>query len=302
MRILLTGGTGFVGRHVLRELLTKGYQVRVLVRRGGAPEGFEGEQVEVVRGDINGTLGQFMDNVDGVVHLVGIIEEVPAQKITFEALHTRATQNVANAARIACVPRLVFVSANGASQHGATKYQTTKWAAEETVRNSGLDHWCVLRPGLIFGDPGMEREEFCTVLSRTLIKPFPILPVFGNGLYQLQPVSVEEVAEATVQALTLPEAHGQTIPLVGPNRLTYIELLDVVTRALGMKPKPKIKLPLSFVRTGMRFGGSMLPITPDQLTMLIAGNVGDASHFYNLFQMTERPFNEENLGYLRLRL
>lgn len=157
------------------------------------------------------------------------------------------------------------MSANGASQRGATKYQTTKWAAEEAVRNSDLDHWCVLRPGLIFGDPGMERE-------------------------------------ATVQALTLSEAHGQTIPLVGPNRLTYIELLDMITRALGMKPKPKIKLPLSFVRTGMRFGGSMLPVTPDQLTMLIAGNVGDASHFYNLFQVTERPFNEQNLGYLHLRL
>ncbi len=302
MRILLTGGTGFVGRHVLRELLTKGYQVRVLVRRGGAPEGFEGEQVEVVRGDINGSLGQFMDGIDGVVHLVGIIEEVPSQNITFEELHTRATQNVANAARIACVPRLVFVSANGASEHGETKYQTTKWAAEEAIRNSEIDHWCILQPGLIFGDPGMEREEFCTVLSRTLIKPFPVLPIFGDGLYQLQPVAVEEVAEATVQALTLSEGHGQTIPVVGSDRFTYLEMLDVITRALGMKPKPKIKLPLSIVRSGMRFAGSMLPITPDQFAMLIAGNIGEASRFYKTFQVTQRPFNEDNLGYLRLRL
>ncbi len=302
MRILLTGGTGFVGRHVLRELLAKGHQVRALVRRGGAPEGFEGEQVEVVRGDINGSLAPFMDDIDGIIHLVGIIEEVPAQNVTFDALHTRATQNVANAARIACIPRLVFVSANGAEPHGKTKYQTTKWAAEEAVRNSGLDHWCILRPGLIFGDPGREREEFCTMLSRTLIRPFPVLPVFGNGQYQLQPVSVEEVAAATVQALTLSDAHEKTVPVLGTERFTYIALLDVITRALGMKPKPKIKLPLSFVHAGMRFAGGLLPITPDQLTMLIAGNIGDESDFYGLFQVTKYPFNEENLGYLRLRV
>lgn len=302
MRILLTGGTGFVGRYVLRQLLANGHHVRVLVRRGGAPEGFEGEHVEVVRGDINGPLQQFMHEIDGVIHLVGIIEEIPAQNVTFEALHVCATRNIVNAAQNVGIPKFVFVSANGASPEGTTRYQTTKWAAEEAVRNSGLDHWCILRPGLIFGDPGMEREEFCVVLSSTLIRPFPVLPIFGDGLYQLQPVSVEEVAQATVQALTLPEVHQQTIPIVGPDRLTYIELLDIVTRALGMKSKPKIKLPLSLVRTGMRFAGGMLPITSDQLSMLTEGNVADETCFYDTFSVTRYPFNEENLEYLLLRL
>ena len=302
MRILLTGGTGFLGRHVLRELLAQGHQVRALVRRGGAPEGFESKDVELVRGDINGGLEPLMEGVDGVVHLVGIIKEIPAEKVTFEALHTNATRNVVNAAKSAGVDQLVFVSANGASKSGETRYQTTKWEAEESVRSSGLDHWCILRPGLIFGDPGMECEEFCMVLASTLIKPFPVLPIFGNGLYQLQPVSVEEVAEATVQALALPEVHKQTVPVVGHRKLSYLDLLDTVTRAMGMKPKPKIKLPLSFVRFGIRYAGRMLPITPDQFAMLIAGNVADETRFYETFQVSERPFNEENLEYLRLRL
>ncbi len=302
MRILLTGGTGFVGRYVLRELLAQGHEVRALIRRGGVPEGFESRNVEVVRSDINGALEQFMQGMDGVVHLVGIIEEIPRKKVTFEMLHTRATQNVVNAAKAVGVPRFIFVSANGASEQGVTRYQTTKWAAEEAVRKSGLEHWCVLRPGLIFGDPGMEREEFCTVLASSLIKPFPILPVFGNGLYQMQPIAVEEVAQSVVQALTFPNAHAQTIVAVGRRRLTYIELLDVVTRALGNNPRPKIKVPVSFVKLGMRFAGSMLPITPDQLTMLIAGNVADETTFYDTFSVTERLFDEENLAYLHLRL
>ncbi|MCY4158284.1 MAG: NAD(P)H-binding protein [Bacteroidetes bacterium] len=302
MRILLTGGTGFVGRHVLRELLAQGHQVRALIRRGGAPEGFEKQEVELIRGDINDPLEQFMKGVDGVIHLVGIIKESPSEKITFEALHTNATRNVVHAAEAAGVDRLVYVSANGASEHGETRYQTTKWAAEEAIRNSSLNHWSILGPGLIFGDPGMEREEICVVLANTLIKPFPVLPVFGNGQYQLQPVSVEEVAEATVQALTRTDVHGQTIPIVGRRRLSYVDFLDVITRALGLKPKPKVKLPLSFVRTGMRFAGKMLPITPDQFAMLIAGNVADETRFYDTFQVSERPFNEESLGYLRFRL
>ena len=302
MRILLTGGTGFVGRHVLGELLNQGYQVRALVRRGGAPEGFERKEVELIHGDINDDLEQFMKGVDGVIHLVGIIKEVPAEKITFEVLHTKATRNVVRASESAGVGRLVFVSANGASESGETQYQNTKWAAEEAVRNSKLDHWCILQPGLIFGDPGMEREEFCMVVANTLIKPFPVLPIFGDGLYQLQPVSVEEVAQATVQALTLPSVHGQTIPVVGRRRLSYLDLLDTITRAIGMNPKPKVKFPLSLVRTGMRFAGRMLPITQDQFAMLVAGNVADEKQFYETFEVSEHPFNEENLEYLRLRL
>ena len=302
MRIFLTGGTGFVGRHVLRECIAQGHQVRALVRRGGAPQGFETQEVELVRGDVNDSLEAFMTDVDAIIHLVGIIKEVPSQNVTFEALHTRATQNVVQAAQASGISRLVFVSANGASKDGTTKYQTSKWAAEQAVQSSQLDHWCILRPGLIFGDPGMEREEFCMVLASTLIRPFPVLPVFGSGQYLLQPVSVEEVADATVQALTASNVNRQVIPVVGTQQFSYIELLDIVTRAIGMRPKPKLKLPLSVVRAGIRFAGKMLPITPDQFAMLVAGNIADQRLFYDSFQVTERPFNEENLSYLRHRL
>ncbi|MCY4171494.1 MAG: NAD-dependent epimerase/dehydratase family protein [Bacteroidetes bacterium] len=301
MRVLLTGGTGFVGHYVLNELISKGYHVRALLRRGGAPEGFERKEIEIVRGDINDPLEKFMEDIDGIIHLVGIIKETPSENVTFEALHTSATQNVVKAAKASGVKSLVFVSANGAALNGETKYQTSKWAAEEAVRNSGLPHWCILRPGLIFGDPGIEREEFCTVVTKTLIRPFPILPIFGDGNYQLQPVHVAEVAQATVEALTLSSVNQKTITVVGRDRFPYKSILDIMTLSLKLKPKPKINLPLSLVRTGMRFAGKMLPITPDQFAMLIAGNVGDASEFYDQFEVTERSFCTENLSYLRHR-
>ncbi|MCY4232871.1 MAG: NAD-dependent epimerase/dehydratase family protein [Bacteroidetes bacterium] len=301
MRVLLTGGTGFVGHYVLNELISKGYHVRALLRRGGAPEGFERKEIEIVRGDINDPLEKFMEDIEGIIHLVGIIKETPSENVTFEALHTSATQNVVKAAKASGVKSLVFVSANGAALNGETKYQTSKWAAEEAVRNSGLPHWCILRPGLIFGDPGIEREEFCTVVTKTLIRPFPILPIFGDGNYQLQPVHVAEVAQATVEALTLSSVNQKTITVVGRDRFPYKSILDIMTLSLKLKPKPKINLPLSLVRTGMRFAGKMLPITPDQFAMLIAGNVGDASEFYDQFEVTERSFCTENLSYLRHR-
>ena len=118
----------------------------------------------------------------------------------------------------------------------------------------------------------------------------------------MQPIAVEEVAQSVVQALTHPDAHAQTIAAVGRRRLTYIELLDVVTRALNNNPRPKIKVPASLIRAGMRLAGGMLPITPDQLTMLLESNVADETAFYDTFSVTERPFDEENLAYLHLRL
>ena len=299
--MFLTGGTGFLGRYVLRALLQAGHEVRCLVRRGGAPEGFGSRKVEVVRGDINEPLQGLLRDCSAVVHLVGIIREIPQRRITFDALHTAATRNLVRAASKSGATRFVYVSANGASKDGISRYQTSKWEAEEAVRNSGLAHWCILRPGLIFGDPGLEREEFCTRLAADLIRPFKLIPVFGAGDYQLQPVNVEEVAQAVVQALELEEVNGRTICAVGRTAYTYLALIDEITRALGLKIRVKVHVPLPIVRFAMRVAGGLLPLTTDQLNMLVAGNTGDANEFYDSFNLAEHPFSPEALAYVRER-
>jgi NADH dehydrogenase len=300
MRLLLTGATGFVGSYVLSALLAEGHTVRCLVRRETTALPTTAENV---RGDVTdpASLQAAMEGCEGVVHLVGIIEEHPAQGITFERMHTEATAHVVAAAQQAGLQRFIHMSANGARPDGVSRYQTTKWQAEEHVRHAGFAHWTIFRPSVIFGDPGPNHPEFCTQLARTLIRPFPILPVFGDGLYAMQPIAVEEVAAAFAKAVTLPVAHAQTYAAVGLTRFSYLEILDRITRGMGLAPKPKLHQPVWLVRPVVRAVGrlGLLPITPDQFEMLLDGNTGNPDPFYRDFGLTYTPFTPENLAYLQ---
>ena len=303
MHVFLTGATGFVGLYILPELIAQGHTARCLLRDPKATLGVEDAAVERIKGDVTKpkSFAGTMRGCDAVIHLVGIIDEQPAKGITFEALHADAARHVVDEAVEAGVPRFVLMSANGARQDGVSRYQTTKWQAEEYVRQAGFDHWSILRPSLIFGDPGPDRPEFCTRLVQQLIKPFPILPLFGDGQYEMQPISVEEVAAAFVQALTLKTARGQTYCVAGQERHPYTEILDRITRGFGLEPKPKIPSPLWLVRPAVQTLGAwgLLPISPDQFEMLIEGNTCDSEAFYRDFDVTYKPFTPENLAYVK---
>ncbi|MDE2958203.1 MAG: NAD-dependent epimerase/dehydratase family protein [Bacteroidota bacterium] len=297
MRVFVTGATGFVGRYVVRALRDAGHEVRCLVRSPTDPL----LGADQVHGDILDPLAARMAGCDGVIHLVGIIRENVRHRITFERLHAQATAHVVREAAAAGVSRLIYVSANGVSAEGKTAYQTTKWAAEESVRNGGLKHWCILRPGLIFGDPGLARDEFCSILARQLIRPAPVIPIFGSGQYAVQPIHVGQVAESAVQALRSKAASRQTLVAVGPEKLTYLQLVDRITRSMGLRPKPKFHVPLWLIQPILRCSGNILPITADQLTMLLEGNCGDSARFFATFALEEHGFAEENLSYVRTR-
>ena len=244
-----------------------------------------------------------MEGCEAVLHLVGIIEEFLSRGITFEALHVEATRNVVAEARRAGIERFVHMSANGAATDGVSRYYRTKWEAEEIVRHAGFTHWTILRPGLVFGEPKPGTTEFCTRLARELIIPFPIVPLFGKGDYVLRPVSVVEVANALIQGLALPEAHGRSIVAVGKKALPYRDVIDCIAHGLGRKSPIKKSLPIGFVRRMLRGLGNrkILPVSRDQFEMLIAGNDGDPEPFYSVFDVEPRPFTAENLSYLRRR-
>lgn len=303
MHVFLTGATGFIGSYVLRELIAQGHTARCLVRDPSVTLTEVGDQVETVKGDIlkPKTLVGTMRGCDAVIHLVGIIEERPDDGVTFEAVHYEGTKNVVDEAQDAQIAQFIQMSANGARQDGVSAYQTSKWKAEEYVRDARFERWTVLRPSLVFGKAEEGTEEFCSRLVQQLIKPFPILPVFGDGSYKMQPISVEEVAAAFVQALTTEPANGQSYCVAGQEAYAYTEILDIITRGCGLEPKMKLPQPLWLIRPAVYTLGKvgLLPISPDQFEMLIEGNTCDPLAFYDDFDLTYKPFTPENLAYLK---
>jgi len=236
---------------------------------------------------------------DAVIHLVGIIEEKPSHGVTFDALHRQATVNMVETAQKVGVETFIQMSANGASETGVSGYQTSKWYAEQAVKKAGFNHWTIFRPSLIFGQPGPGVPEFATQLVNDLIRPFPVWPVFGDGKYSMQPVHIDNVAQAFVKALNTDEANGKTYCLAGPRAVAFKDLLGIMADGAGIRRKPMIHQPLFLMRPAVSLlGGIVLPITSDQLNMLVEGNTCDPSSAVKDLGLELIPFNASTLSYL----
>jgi NADH dehydrogenase len=290
MKVFVTGGTGFVGREVLRQLLAAGHAVRALVRPGSEGKLAGQEGVELHPGDATEalSLSGALAGCDAVIHLVGIIREFPAKGITFERLHVGATVNLLAAAREQGVHRYLQMSANGTGPAATTGYHRSKWQAEEAVRASGLD-WTIFRPSLIFGKGG----EFVTMLA-DLIRKLPLVPVLGDGQYRMQPVAVTDVAQSFVRALQKPATIGQTYHLGGGESYSYDEILDLTGLAIGRGQVAKAHQPLLVVKPMIKLleHSSHFPITTDQLEMLLQGNVCDTTAWAAAFGIQPTSYAE----------
>lgn len=266
--ILVTGGTGFVGQEVVAKLAALGQPVRVLARHPERAATLARlPRVEVVRGDAlqPETLPAAMTGVTAVIHLIGIIAET--SRVTYEQAHTEATRNVLAAAQNAGVTRWVQMSAIGTRPHARSRYHLTKWAAEELVRQSGLD-WTILRPSLIYGYD--ERDRLLNLLRLALSWPFDLvqlysLPLLDGGEPRIQPVSVREVAHCFALAPSKEASVGQTIDLVGPVAFSWREMVFKILHALGKKGLYEEIPLLLIVRTLLWLAVALLPI------LLIAG-------------------------------
>ena len=236
--ILVTGGTGFVGQEVVRELLALGYHVRLLVRDPKRAARFaKHPQVECVKGDAlkPETLPAAMAGVQAVIHLIGIIAET--SRVTYEQAHIEATRNLLAAAKQAGVTRWVQMSAIGTRPHASSRYHRTKWEAEELVRASGLDA-TIFRPSLIYGYD--ERDRALNLLRLALSWPFDFIqcytfPLLDGGRPLIQPVSVREVAHCFAHALSKDASIGHIYDLVGPAPLSFRELVFKIAAHLGKK-------------------------------------------------------------------
>ena len=283
MKVFLTGGTGFVGGEILRQLKAAGHQVVALVRPGSEGKLGFGQGVEIRPGDVTepASLKGALAGCDAVVHLVGIIREFPARGITFERLHHEATANVLREAQAQGVKRYLHMSSNGVREGAETGYLRSKWQAEQEVRRSGLD-WTIFRPSVIFG-PG---DDFVNMIA-DLMRKLPIFPVIGNGKYRLAPVAVENVAAGFLGALQRPETAGHAYHCCGPREFTYDELLDAIGEAIGKERVRKVHHPVALVKpvVAVMEKRADFPITGEQLAMLLAGNVCDPREWRDTFDI-----------------
>ena len=295
MKVLVTGATGFVGSHIAARLLAeKQHRVRALVRDRYAAQMKLGGQIELVPGDLvmNGGLDAAVQGCKAVIHLVGIIQET--HLATFENEHVVTTRNLLEAAKAKGVKRWIQMSAVGARKDGVSRYQTTKWEAEELIRNSGLEY-AILRPSIIFGP----RDGFVTQML-DVMRSMPVFrPIPGTGQYPFRPVYIDTLVDCFVQALNTDKALGKTIELVGPQELTLEKILAEIADCAGVhKPAIKIPMPLMFVNAALMSVLPRPPVTIDQLKMLREGSTADPAPMMSTFEVNPVGFREGLNKYL----
>ena len=234
-KVLVVGGSGFVGRHIVARLAGAG--VRVVVptrRRDNARHLFLLPTVEVVEADVGdaATLPALARGAAAVINLVGILNE--AGGATFARAHVDVTRNCIAACTAAGVPRLLQMSALNADTTGPSRYQRSKGEAETAVRASGLD-WTIFQPSVIFG-----REDAFLNLFARLQRFLPVMALAGADV-RFQPVYVGDVAECFVRALDLDATLRRAYPLCGPRVYTLRELVRYVGEVADT-PRPVVPL------------------------------------------------------------
>jgi NADH dehydrogenase len=293
MKIAVVGATGFVGSHLVPQLVTQGHAVRAVSRTGRLrpewPASVEGTAADVETGS---GLPTALAGIEGIVHLVAIPRERGGRR--FEPINVGGVENVLEAARAAGIRRLVHFSVLGVDPDPELAYLSSKWRGEQLVRQSGFD-WVVLRPSLLFG----EGDGFFNLIKTTLRWWSPgVVAIPGDGRTRFQPLSVDDLAVGVERCLTEVDRAGSVYELGGPAYLTYTEIVDEVMRVTGMR-RLKLRMPIPLIGAITRVTDAVLPIFPvshDQVRSMSRPNYTELDTFERAFGFTPRPFDVSYLA------
>lgn len=282
--VVVFGGSGFIGKQVVRALAQRGHRVRIAMRRPhlGHELRVMGDvgQIQLVQANVRfpESVERALEDADAVVNLVAVLHSRGKQ--SFEALHVDGARAIAEAAAKRGIKRLVHISAIGAAEKGA-KYARSKFAGERAMLDNAPSA-TILRPSVVFGAEDKFFNRFAAMAQTASALPLGGLPLIGGGKTKFQPIFVGDVAEALVAALDMPAAQGRVYELGGPSTYTFKQLLNFVRtetrRNVPLIPLPFfIAHPLGLLLSGL-FGITPWapPLTGDQVTMLKRDNiVGD---------------------------
>ncbi len=281
--ITVFGGTGFIGRHLVRRLAARGARILVISRDPAhgthlQPMGDVG-QIVIERADLSSepALARVLEGALAVVNLIGILYETGRQR--FAEVQGELPGRIGRAATAAGVARLVQISAIGADPGAASAYARSKAEGERAVRDA-CPGATILRPSIVVGPEDGFFNRFAA-MARLL----PALPLIGGGRTRFQPVYVGDVAAAIVAALERDDARGQTFELGGPQIYEFAELMRYLLQVIGRR---RLLVPVSFeLATWQARLLELLPVPPltrDQVELLKTDNVvgADARTLFDL--------------------
>ena len=275
MRILLLGAGGFIGRHILADLLAAGHEV-VGVARSVGPLVAAFPKATLITLDLARAVRQedwlgHLADVDIIVNAAGLLRG-PA----LEAVHVSMPKALYDAAAVAGVKRVVLISAISAREDVATDYSISKLAGEAALRSSSLD-WTILRPSLVYGDGSYGGTSLMRGMSAMPIA----VPLAGTGDFEFTPIHVRDLARTVRIACDGGVAPCQTLEPVGPQTVSLRDMLALYRAWLGFGPARFVCVPMPFMRLLGRVGDVLGdgPISTNSLVQMAAGNSGDSRAF-----------------------
>jgi uncharacterized protein YbjT (DUF2867 family) len=289
--ILVTGGSGFVGGHVVKALRDRDLPVRCLVRRPRKAAHLTNWGCELAAGDVTdaASLRRAVEGVDVVVHLVAIRQGRPEE---FQRVMVEGTRSLLRASNEAGVRRFVHMSALGTSEEtkDLVPYFGAKWQMEKDVKASGIDH-VIFRPSFVFGRDGGILPTF-----RKLAKLTPVTPIIGSGEQRIQPIWADDVGAYFAKAVDHEPATNGMFEVGGPDVVSWNEFWERLKRALGIRRR-SVHVPVGLMRVNAlvteRLPGN-IPLTRDLLKMLEApDNVVTNDDAVRTFELPLVPLDEQ---------
>jgi uncharacterized protein YbjT (DUF2867 family) len=289
--ILVTGGSGFVGGHVVHELRGRDLPVRCLVRDARQAAQLAAWGCELAEGDITdpAAVRRAVSAVDIVVHLVGIRQGKEEQ---FRRVMVDGTRDLLGASKEAGVRRFVHMSALGTSEEtkDLVPYYRAKWETEQMVGSSGIPY-VIFRPSFVFAADGGILPTFVKLAKLT-----PVTPIIGSGRQRIQPIWADDLAAYFAEAVERDDVTGRLFELGGPDVVSWNEFWERLKRVRGMR-RPSVHVPVGLMKVNAllteRLPGD-IPLTRDLLKMLEHGdNVVSNDEAVRTFELPLVPLEDQ---------